>query len=250
MIHRRHIAALGIMFGRTGAVAECPDRARAGWRPGSNHHRKSRAQPRADSLPDHAGHRKSASRRPRAGGIRTHRARDHAQSRERRDHHRPNGTHRAFRDRKHQAEDGGKWSSRFRRSSIGRNWSSRSHALDLATHPNDRYKEDLAKFERRRHDHAELVDAATKAFRVTWAGRETRTEPPPARAAHTDEIPAGSEPGLQAHQPVRGQLSACPCHAMGGRKAGAIRAPGRRTSPRTSRLSEEWPERCITAATS
>jgi hypothetical protein len=49
-------------------------------------------------------------------------------------------------------------------------------ALDLAMHPNDRYKEDLAKFERRRRDHADLVDTATKAFRVTWAGRETRTD--------------------------------------------------------------------------
>jgi hypothetical protein len=50
------------------------------------------------------------------------------------------------------------------------------NALDLAMHPNDRFKEDLAKFERRRHDHAELVDTATKAFRVTWAGRETRAD--------------------------------------------------------------------------
>jgi hypothetical protein len=50
------------------------------------------------------------------------------------------------------------------------------NALDLAMHPNDRYKEDLAKFDKRRHDHAELVDAAPKAFRVTWAGRETRAD--------------------------------------------------------------------------
>ena len=50
------------------------------------------------------------------------------------------------------------------------------NALDLAMHPDDRYREDLAKFERRRHEHAELVDAAPKAFRVTWAGRETRTD--------------------------------------------------------------------------
>jgi hypothetical protein len=55
-------------------------------------------------------------------------------------------------------------------------------ALDLAMHPNERYKEDLAKFERRRHDHAELVDTATKAFRVTWAGRETRPDSAGARA--------------------------------------------------------------------
>jgi hypothetical protein len=50
------------------------------------------------------------------------------------------------------------------------------NVFDIAMHPNDRYKEDLAKFERRRHDHAELVDTTTKAFRVTWAGRETRAD--------------------------------------------------------------------------
>jgi hypothetical protein len=47
-------------------------------------------------------------------------------------------------------------------------------ALDRFLHPNDRMKQDLAKFEKRRRDHAELVDAAAKAFRITWAGRETR----------------------------------------------------------------------------
>src|ERR1700680_1695051 len=41
------------------------------------------------------------------------------------------------------------------------------NALDLAMHPNDRYKEDLAKFERRRTDNAELVDTQTQAFGVT-----------------------------------------------------------------------------------
>ena len=46
-------------------------------------------------------------------------------------------------------------------------------ALELALHPNERYREDLVKFEKRRRDRAELVDAAAKAFRVTWAGRET-----------------------------------------------------------------------------
>jgi len=49
-------------------------------------------------------------------------------------------------------------------------------ALDLAVHPNDRYKEDMAKFDKRRHDHAELVDDAPKAFHATWAGRETRAD--------------------------------------------------------------------------
>lgn len=47
-------------------------------------------------------------------------------------------------------------------------------ALELALHPNDRYRQDLVKFEKRRRDRAELVDAAGKAFRITWAGRETR----------------------------------------------------------------------------
>jgi hypothetical protein len=59
------------------------------------------------------------------------------------------------------------------------------NALDSATHPSDRYKEDLAKFDKRRHDHAELVDAAPKAFRVTWAGRETRTDTNAAREPRT-----------------------------------------------------------------
>jgi hypothetical protein len=56
------------------------------------------------------------------------------------------------------------------------------NALDLATHPSERYQEDLEKFDRRRRDHAELVDTAVKAFRVTWAGRETRSD---STGAHT-----------------------------------------------------------------
>jgi hypothetical protein len=47
-------------------------------------------------------------------------------------------------------------------------------ALDLAMHPNERFKQAFAKFERRRRERAELVDTAAKAFRITWAGRETR----------------------------------------------------------------------------
>lgn len=54
-------------------------------------------------------------------------------------------------------------------------------ALDSAGPSSDRYKEDLSKFERRRHDHAELLDSATRAFRTTWAGRETRNDPAAAR---------------------------------------------------------------------
>src|SRR3979490_2676567 len=39
-------------------------------------------------------------------------------------------------------------------------------ALDRFLHPNDRMKQDVAKFERRRRDRAELVDAAAKAFHI------------------------------------------------------------------------------------
>jgi len=50
------------------------------------------------------------------------------------------------------------------------------NVFSLAIHPNDRYKEDLAKFERRRRDRSALVDTALDAFRITWAGRETRID--------------------------------------------------------------------------
>ncbi|MGD0907395.1 MAG: hypothetical protein ABSA96_07425 [Candidatus Acidiferrales bacterium] len=46
-------------------------------------------------------------------------------------------------------------------------------ALDLALHPNDRYKQDMVKFERRRRDRREFLETAAKAFRFKWAGRET-----------------------------------------------------------------------------
>lgn len=58
-------------------------------------------------------------------------------------------------------------------------------ALGLSARPNERYTEDQARFERRQREHAELVDAATKAFRVTWAGRETRPDPGGAHAPRT-----------------------------------------------------------------
>jgi hypothetical protein len=50
-------------------------------------------------------------------------------------------------------------------------------ALDLAMHPNDRYRADLVKFEKRQREHSDLMDSAYKAFRVKWAGRETRPDP-------------------------------------------------------------------------
>src|SRR5258708_38397436 len=54
-------------------------------------------------------------------------------------------------------------------------------ALELYLHPNDHVRQDVAKFEKRRRDRAELVDAMAKAFRVTWAGRETRGSRPLAK---------------------------------------------------------------------
>jgi len=47
-------------------------------------------------------------------------------------------------------------------------------ALDRFLHPSDHEKQDLAKFEKRRREHAELIGDAAKAFRITWGGRETR----------------------------------------------------------------------------
>jgi hypothetical protein len=47
--------------------------------------------------------------------------------------------------------------------------------LDHTMHPDDRSRQDLAKFQKRQRERAELVDASAKAFRVTWAGRETRS---------------------------------------------------------------------------
>jgi hypothetical protein len=47
-------------------------------------------------------------------------------------------------------------------------------ALELYLHPNDHVRQDLAKFEKRRRDRDDLVNAMAKAFRVTSAGRETR----------------------------------------------------------------------------
>ncbi len=60
-------------------------------------------------------------------------------------------------------------------------------ALEIAIHPNDRYRQDMVKFEKRRRDRAELVDAAAKAFRVTWAGRETRGSRPLAKLLFTPD---------------------------------------------------------------
>jgi hypothetical protein len=56
------------------------------------------------------------------------------------------------------------------------------NALEAALHPDDRYREAQARFEKRRHDRAQLVDEAGKAFRITWVGRETRAA---STGAHT-----------------------------------------------------------------
>ncbi len=51
------------------------------------------------------------------------------------------------------------------------------NALNIAIHPNDRYRAELVKFERRRRDRTDLVDSAQHAFRLQWAGRESRPDP-------------------------------------------------------------------------
>jgi hypothetical protein len=58
-------------------------------------------------------------------------------------------------------------------------------ALDLALHPNDRYKQDMVKFEKRRRDRRDFVDTAVKAFRFTWAGRETLPDSGGAQSSHS-----------------------------------------------------------------
>ena len=50
-------------------------------------------------------------------------------------------------------------------------------ALELEIHPNDRYKADMVKYQKRQREHADLVDSACKAFRMKWAGRETFPDP-------------------------------------------------------------------------
>jgi hypothetical protein len=50
-------------------------------------------------------------------------------------------------------------------------------ALEIANHPNDDYKRDTIKFQKRRHERSDLVDSAFHAFRLQWAGRETRPDP-------------------------------------------------------------------------
>jgi hypothetical protein len=58
-------------------------------------------------------------------------------------------------------------------------------ALELAMHPNERFKEDRVKFEKRRRDRDDLVDSFIRAFRITWAGRETRNGFGGARGSRT-----------------------------------------------------------------
>lgn len=50
------------------------------------------------------------------------------------------------------------------------------NAFNLAMNPNERYKEDVAKFQRRQRERSDLVETSKNAFRVTWAGRETRAD--------------------------------------------------------------------------
>jgi hypothetical protein len=58
-------------------------------------------------------------------------------------------------------------------------------ALEIANHPNEDYKRDAIKFEKRRRERSDLVDSASRAFRLTWAGRETRPDPSAPHGART-----------------------------------------------------------------
>jgi len=58
-------------------------------------------------------------------------------------------------------------------------------ALARFNRPNERMKQDLMKFEKRRRDRAEMLDESAKAFLVTWGGRETRPDPIGTRGART-----------------------------------------------------------------
>ncbi len=48
------------------------------------------------------------------------------------------------------------------------------NSLQLAIQPDAREKQDLAKYQKRQEERAELVSDIAKAFRFTWLGRETR----------------------------------------------------------------------------
>ncbi|MBZ5642825.1 MAG: hypothetical protein LAO19_08715 [Acidobacteriia bacterium] len=50
-------------------------------------------------------------------------------------------------------------------------------ALNIAVHPNEDYKRDMIKFQKRRRERSDLVDSASHAFHMKWAGRETLPDP-------------------------------------------------------------------------
>lgn len=79
---------------------------------------------------------------------------------------------------------------------IYRHWlQSAVDALDIAIHPNDRYNQDMIKFQRRQHERSDLVDSASHAFRLKWAGRETRPDPGAPHGTRTlDKILLDPEP--------------------------------------------------------
>lgn len=58
-------------------------------------------------------------------------------------------------------------------------------ALNLALHPNDRYRQDMVKFEKRRRERKEFLDTAAKAFRFRWVGHETLPDSAGDRGART-----------------------------------------------------------------
>ncbi len=46
--------------------------------------------------------------------------------------------------------------------------------LERSMNPDDHSQQDLIKYQKRRRERSALVDTASKAFQMTWAGRETR----------------------------------------------------------------------------
>jgi hypothetical protein len=76
------------------------------------------------------------------------------------------------------------------------------HSLQLALQPDDREKQDLAKYQKRQQERADMVTEIGKAFRFTWLGRETRNGRILAKV-QLDPIPSYSPPtriaGVLAH---------------------------------------------------
>jgi len=121
-------------------------------------------------------------------------------------------------------------------------------ALDIAIHPNDRYKTDLVKFERRRRERSDR-GLRPKAFLLKWAGRETRPDSASrmGRARSPNSSRSGSR--LQTNQPFRRRIPTCSCNRLAGRgQAQFARVEGDIISDIS--FAVELPERFIVGATS